>query len=58
MRVSQLVAINFISQQTSEKGISISVVPGQDNVFLNPHLLFLSVIAWHLQAEAVQLPPL
>lgn len=41
MRLSQLVAINSISQQASEKGISISVVPGQDNVFLNPHLLFL-----------------
>lgn len=41
MRVSQLVVINFISQQTSEKGISISVVSGQDKVFLNPCLFFL-----------------
>ena len=53
MRVSQLVAMNSVSQETSEKGISISVVPGQDNVFLNPHLLFLYVIAWHLRVEVV-----
>lgn len=41
VRVSQMVAINSISQQISERGISISVVLGQDNVFLYPHLLFL-----------------
>lgn len=41
VRVSQMAAINSISQQISERGISIPVVLGQDNVFLYPHLLFL-----------------
>lgn len=48
VRVSQMVAVNTISQQIYEKGISISVVLGEDNVFLNPHLLFLWVTVTHL----------